>query len=89
VESSSHCWRRAASVYGFFAARLLGVKGTAPNDIDVMMIGTPDAGEVYEICTHVEAVVHRLVSPTILTPAELADQSGFLDSVVWGRSCRS
>jgi DNA-binding transcriptional ArsR family regulator len=71
----------SAFFYGSFAARLLDVEGAAPNDIDVMVIGTPDAGEVYEICTRVEAAVHRPVNPTILTPAELADQSGFLDSV--------
>jgi DNA-binding transcriptional ArsR family regulator len=71
----------SAFLYGSFAARLLGVEGAAPNDIDVMVIGTPDAGEVYDICTRVEAAVHRPVNPTILTPAELADQSGFLESV--------
>lgn len=71
----------SAFLYGSFAARLRGVEGAAPNDIDVMVIGTPDVNEVYEICTRVEAAVHRPVNPTILTAAELADQSGFLDSV--------
>lgn len=36
----------SAFLYGSFAARLLGVEGAAPNDIDVMVIGTPDASEV-------------------------------------------
>ncbi|MBC7760677.1 MAG: winged helix-turn-helix transcriptional regulator [Candidatus Saccharibacteria bacterium] len=71
----------SAFLYGSFAARLLGAEGAAPNDIDVMVIGTPDASDVYEICTRVEVAVHRPVNPTILTAAELADQSGFLDSV--------
>lgn len=71
----------SAFLYGSFAARLLGVEGAAPNDIDVMVIGTPDVSEVYEICTRVEAAVHRPVNPTILTTNELADQSGFLSSV--------
>lgn len=46
-----------------------------------MVIGTPDVNEVYEICNRVEAAVHRPVNPTIWTGAELAEQSGFLDSV--------
>lgn len=46
-----------------------------------MVIGTPDVNQVYEICTRVEVAVHRPVNPTILTAAELAQQSGFLDSV--------
>ena len=71
----------SAFLYGSFAARLLGVEGLTPNDIDLMVIGAPDVDEVYEICTRVEAAVHRPVNPTILTAAELADQSGFLDSV--------
>lgn len=71
----------SAFLYGSFAARLLGVEGASPNDIDLMVIGTPDVDEVYEGCTRVEAAVHRPVNPTILTTTELAEQSGFLDSV--------
>jgi len=71
----------SALLYGSFAARLQGVQGMAPNDIDVMVIGTPDVNEVYEICTRVEAVVRRPVNPSISTAAELTEQSGFLDSV--------
>lgn len=71
----------AAFLYGSFAARLLGVDGAAPNDIDVMVIGTPDVNEVYDACTRVEAAVHRPVNPTILTATELAEQSGFLNTV--------
>jgi DNA-binding transcriptional ArsR family regulator len=71
----------SAFLYGSFAARLQGVDGAAPNDIDVMVIGTPDVNEVYDACTRVEAAVHRPVNPTILTATELAEQSGFLDSV--------
>jgi DNA-binding transcriptional ArsR family regulator len=71
----------SAFLYGSFAARLLGIEGAAPNDIDLMVIGTPDVDEVYEGCTRVEAAVHRPVNPTILTATELAERSGFLDSV--------
>ncbi|CAN5318111.1 hypothetical protein BH09ACT10_BH09ACT10_23030 [soil metagenome] len=68
-------------LYGSFAARLLGIEGATPHDIDVMVIGTPDVNEVYDACARVESAVHRPVNPTVLTAAELAEQSGFLDSV--------
>ena len=65
-------------LYGSFAARMLGQSGPAPKDIDVMVLGDPDVDEVYEACSRVEAAVHRPVNPTILTPAEFAEPSGFL-----------
>ncbi len=74
----------SAFVYGSFAARMLGDAGPAPHDIDVMVLGEPDVDAVYEACTRVEAEVHRPVNPTILTPAEFAATSGFLDNVRGG-----
>jgi len=71
----------SASVYGSFAARMLGDAGPAPRDIDVMVLGEPDADAVYEACTRIEAAVHRAVNPTILTPGEFAESSGFLENV--------
>ena len=64
-----------------FAARLRGVDGPAPNDIDVMVVGTPDVDEIYEARTRVEAAVHRPVNPTILGAEEFAAESGSLDIV--------
>ena len=71
----------SAFIYGSFAARLLGDAGPAPHDIDLMVVGGPDVDAVYEACTRVEAAVHRPVNPTILTAAEFANPSGFLDNV--------
>ncbi|MEZ3161744.1 ArsR family transcriptional regulator [Microbacterium sp. BWT-B31] len=68
-------------LYGSFAARLRGVDGPEPNDIDVMVIGTPDAELVYQACDRIEESVHRPVNATILTRAESAIDSGFLDRV--------
>ena len=70
-----------AFLYGSFAARMLGDAGPAPHDIDLMVLGDPDVDGVYEACTRVESSVHRPVNPTILTPAEFAEPSGFLDNV--------
>ena len=71
----------SAFLYGSFAARLMGLDGTAPRDIDVMVIGTPDVDAVYEACTRVEARVHRPVNPTILSREEFTVDSGFLETV--------
>lgn len=70
-----------AFLYGSFAARLTGVEGPAPSDIDVMVIGSPDPATVYDACTKVEESVSRPVNPTILTASELRERSGFLDDL--------
>lgn len=70
-----------AFLYGSFAARMRGIEGAAPNDIDVMVIGTPDPDAVYSVCDRVEELVHRPVNATILTPEESREDSGFLNQV--------
>jgi DNA-binding transcriptional ArsR family regulator len=70
-----------AFIYGSFAARMRGVVGGAPNDIDVMVIGMPNANDVYDAVARVEKSVHRPVNPTILTREEAEGDSGFLQHV--------
>lgn len=71
----------SAFLYGSFAARVRGVEGSSPQDIDVMVVGKPDAAAVYDACERVERVVGRPVNPTIITPEELGQMSGFLEHV--------
>jgi DNA-binding transcriptional ArsR family regulator len=71
----------SAFLYGSFAARLQGEPGPVPHDIDLMVVGRPDVDAVYEACTRVEESVRRPINPTILTSAELAEPSGFLETV--------
>jgi hypothetical protein len=70
-----------AFIYGSFAARMRGLVGASPNDIDVMVIGEPDAAGIYDACARVEELVRRPVNPTILTRAEAERDSGFLAHV--------
>jgi hypothetical protein len=70
-----------AFLYGSFAARMCGVAGPSPHDIDVMVVGAPDVEAVYDACTRVEESVHRPVNPTILTRVEAEGDSGFLAHV--------
>ncbi len=70
-----------AFLYGSFAARVSGVPGSAPADIDLMVIGSPEPVAVYDAAGRVESVVGRPVNPTILTAQEWAEESGFLTRV--------
>jgi DNA-binding transcriptional ArsR family regulator len=70
-----------AFLYGSFAARMRGVDGPAPHDIDVMVVGTPDVGAVYDACQRVDEQVRRPVNPTIVTRDDLASESGFMAQV--------
>lgn len=72
---------QAAFLYGSFAARMHGEPGSAPNDIDVMVVGSPDPMAVYDACRRVGDQVGREVSPTIMTPDEVRQRSGFLAQV--------
>jgi DNA-binding transcriptional ArsR family regulator len=68
-------------LYGSFAARLRGVDGAAPQDIDVMVVGEPDPMAVYDACRRVGDQVGREVSPMIVTSEELAQHDGFFARV--------
>jgi DNA-binding transcriptional ArsR family regulator len=71
----------AALLYGSFAARMRGEPGEAPNDIDVMVVGTPDPTAVYDACRRVGDQVGREVNATIMTVDEMEQSSGFLTQV--------
>jgi len=80
-ELSSIAGVNRAFLYGSFAARVSGVPGAAPADIDLMVIGSPDPVAIYDAARRVEAIVGRPVNPTVMSPVEWADESGFLTEV--------
>lgn len=71
----------SAFLYGSYAARVRGVEGPAPHDIDLMVVGTPDPVAVYDACDRVGDAVHRPVNPTILSRTEAEGGSGFLENL--------
>jgi len=71
----------AAFLYGSFAARMAGQEGPAPHDIDLMVIGSPDAAQIYAACARVGEMVHRPVNPTVMSWDEFHAESGFLSEV--------
>jgi DNA-binding transcriptional ArsR family regulator len=52
-------------VYGSWAARYFGELGAAPNDVDVLLVGTPDRDEAYEAARRAEQRLGREVNVTV------------------------
>lgn len=52
-------------IYGSWAARYAGQQGPAPEDVDVLVIGTPDRDDVYEAARRAEERLGREVNTTI------------------------
>lgn len=60
----------AVLLFGSWAARYLGQPGRAPNDIDVLVIGSPDRDEVDDAAERVEQVIEMPVQATVRSPSQ-------------------
>lgn len=60
-------------IYGSWAARYRGEPGRPPNDLDVLVVGTPDRAAVYDAAEAVELRTGLPVNPVIASPARWAD----------------
>lgn len=76
IKGIDHAW-----IYGSWARRSEGEPGEDPGDIDVLVVGTPDVGEVYEACRQASTRLHRDVNATVLSPAEWNADSAFLKEI--------
>lgn len=54
----------------------------APADIDVLVVGDPDVGEVYDAASAVEAKVGRRVDVTVRSPTEWEEADGSFERAV-------
>jgi predicted nucleotidyltransferase len=54
----------------------------SPADIDVIVIGDPDVGEVYDAASAIEAIIGRPVNITVRSPAEWAQADGAFERAV-------
>lgn len=71
-----------AYLFGSWAARYTGEQGVAPDDIDVLIVGTPDRTEVYRAATALSDILHREVNPTIVSPERWdSSEEGFIRDV--------
>lgn len=69
------------ALFGSWAQRVLGKTGKAPQDVDVMVVGTPDVRRVNKACTVVGKKFGWDVNPVILTPLEWLEETPFLRQV--------
>jgi DNA-binding transcriptional ArsR family regulator len=60
----------AVAIFGSYAERLADQPGPPPADVDVLIVGSPDLGEVYEVCRQVARQVDRPVNPTVFSLEE-------------------
>lgn len=62
----------AILLFGSWAARYLSETGRAPNDIDVLVIGSPDRDEVDDAAERAEGVIGIPVQATVRSPSQWA-----------------
>jgi DNA-binding transcriptional ArsR family regulator len=63
-----------AYLFGSWAARYLGTPGRWPNDIDVLVIGSPDRGRLYEAAGRAEQQLGVPVQMTVRSPSQWEDR---------------
>lgn len=74
-----------AYLFGSWAARYEDEEGDAPNDVDVLVVGTPDRGDVYRAASALSDVLNREVNPTIVSPERWdSAEDGFIRDVKSG-----
>jgi len=72
----------AAFVYGSWARRYQGERGTAPGDIDVLIVGRPDRLRLARLCREAGEQLGLEVSPVVLAPEDWeSDATGFIRSI--------
>ena len=67
-----------AFIYGSWA----DPANKSPADIDLLVVGDPDIGAVYDAASSVEAEVGRPVNVTVRSPTEWADSDGGFEQAV-------
>jgi predicted nucleotidyltransferase len=59
-----------ALIYGSWARRYHGEPGPLPQDIDLMVVGSGDVGEIRTAADHASSKLGRDVNVVVLRPAE-------------------
>ena len=59
-------------IFGSWAARYQGQRGQVPNDVDVLVVGTPDRIAMYTAAERAESRLGRPVNPAVCSPGQWA-----------------
>jgi len=59
-------------IFGSWAARYQGQRGQPPNDVDVLVVGSPDRIAMYAAAERAESRLGRPVNPTVCSPDQWA-----------------
>lgn len=71
-----------AAIYGSWARRYHGEAGPLPQDVDLLVIGTPDLGKVRAAADTATRTLGRDVNVTVLSPQEWdTAKTGFISQV--------
>ena len=65
-------------IYGSWADRYNGTPGPPPNDVDVLVVGSPDRSHVYDAADRAQARLGMQVNPVIRTPEQWANDADSL-----------
>jgi DNA-binding transcriptional ArsR family regulator len=55
------------AIFGSWAARYSGERGSVPGDVDVLVVGGVDRDEVYDAADRAARRLHREVNPTVMS----------------------
>jgi len=78
-------WVSQAFLYGSWAARYLGEPGEAPNDLDLLIVGTPERNAIARLSRELERELGIEVNPTIVSVEDWEQKrTGFLRSLADG-----
>ena len=66
------------AIYGSWAARYEGEPGLLPNDVDVLVVGTPSRAAVYEAADAAQDRLGLPVNPTVRSPQQWQDAADAL-----------
>ncbi len=65
-----------AYIFGSWARRYQGEPGPAPNDLDLLVVGSPDPSDVYSVAREAEDRLSTEVNPVVMSWDEWSNPTG-------------